>query len=352
MVGVAKANAKAKAVAAWSNAGAGAKAEARCESKGERERGPRITGEESSGRRHGGSSRSSGSWPRVTRLCKGEGNGASLPKRKRTRRRSETRRGRDENREANARDHGSHGEERASQADREAVRGGVSCRLLGGGVSTPTSTKGVERPNDRSAGRHAAAHRPPSNFHKILFTPGCSDLSLPLFLPFSLSPYHRRLLQPYNVRPDRARISRVRDRIVLLPYLRKSALLRRAVLAYEPTRQPLPFASTPARASSTLRRRFSSVVRSSEKRASIGCPRVDVSSRFPAAIFHGRSNTLAGASCPRKIRERVSDSGKRRSTRLFCATYRSPYRKTGRSVSGRNPCECDAYRYAGSSHPG
>lgn len=252
MVGVAKANAKAKAVAAWSNAGAGAKAEARCESKGERERGPRITGEESSGRRHGGSSRSSGSWPRVTRLCKGEGNGASLPKRKRTRRRSETRRGRDENREANARDHGSHGEERASQADREAVRGGVSCRLLGGGVSTPTSTKGVERPNDRSAGRHAAAHRPPSNFHKILFTPGCSDLSLPLFLPFSLSPYHRRLLQPYNVRPDRARISRVRDRIVLLPYLRKSALLRRAVLAYEPTRQPLPFASTPARASSTL----------------------------------------------------------------------------------------------------
>lgn len=252
MVGVAKANAKAKAVAAWSNAGAGAKAEARCESKGERERGPRITGEESSGRRHGGSSRSSGSWPRVTRLCKGEGNGASLPKRKRTRRRLETRRGRDENREANARDHGSHGEERASQADREAVRGGVSCRLLGGGVSTPTSTKGVERPNDRSAGRHAAAHRPPSNFHKILFTPGCSDLSLPLFLPFSLSPYHRRLLQPYNVRPDRARISRVRDRIVLLPYLRKSALLRRAVLAYEPTRQPLPFASTPARASSTL----------------------------------------------------------------------------------------------------
>lgn len=55
MVGVAKAkaNAKAKAVAAWSNAGAGAKAEARSESKGERDHGPRITGEESSsGRRH------------------------------------------------------------------------------------------------------------------------------------------------------------------------------------------------------------------------------------------------------------------------------------------------------------
>jgi hypothetical protein len=191
LVGVAKANAKAKAVAAWSNAGAGAKAEARSESKGERDRGPRITGEESSGRRHGGSSRLSGSWPRVTRLCRGEGNGASLPKRKRTRRRCWRR---VVGMKIAKRTHATTAataKERASQADREAVRGGVSCRLLGGGVSTPTSTKGVERPNDRSTSRHAAAHRPPSNFHKILFTPGCSDLSLPLFLPFSLPPYHR-----------------------------------------------------------------------------------------------------------------------------------------------------------------
>jgi hypothetical protein len=191
LVGVAKANAKAKAVAAWSNAGAGAKAEARSESKGERDRGPRITGEESSGRRHGGSSRLSGSWPRVTRLYRGEGNGASLPKRKRTRRRCWRR---VVGMKIAKRTHATTAataKERASQADREAVRGGVSCRLLGGGVSTPTSTKGVERPNDRSTSRHAAAHRPPSNFHKILFTPGCSDLSLPLFLPFSLPPYHR-----------------------------------------------------------------------------------------------------------------------------------------------------------------
>jgi hypothetical protein len=191
LVGVAKANAKAKAVAAWSNAGAGAKAEARSESKGERDRGPRITGEESSGRRHGGSFRLSGSWPRVTRLCRGEGNGASLQKRKRTRRRCWRR---VVGMKIAKRTHATTAataKERASQADREAVRGGVSCRLLGGGVSTPTSTKGVERPNDRSTSRHAAAHRPPSNFHKILFTPGCSDLSLPLFLPFSLPPYHR-----------------------------------------------------------------------------------------------------------------------------------------------------------------
>jgi hypothetical protein len=138
-----------------------------------------------------GSSRLSGSWPRVTRLCRSEGNGASLPKRKRTRRRCWRR---VVGMKIAKRTHATTAataKERASQADREAVRGGVSCRLLGGGVSTPTSTKGVERPNDRSTSRHAAAHRPPSNFHKILFTPGCSDLSLPLFLPFSLPPYHR-----------------------------------------------------------------------------------------------------------------------------------------------------------------
>lgn len=90
--------------------------------------------------------------------------------------------------------------------------------------------------SDRSPSRHAAAHRSPSNFHKILFTL-CSfyisstfsfSLSLSLTLSLSLIPYHR-ILKPYNVRPDRVRISRVRDRIVLLRYLRKSALLRIAL---------------------------------------------------------------------------------------------------------------------------
>lgn len=45
---------------------------------------------------------------------------------------------------------------------------------------------------------------------------------------FPLFPYHR-ILKPYNVRPDRVRINRVHDRIVLLRYLRKSALLRIAL---------------------------------------------------------------------------------------------------------------------------
>jgi hypothetical protein len=186
LVGVAKANAKAKAVAAWSNAGAGAKAEARSESKGERDRGPRITGEESCLVVATAVSLVqvvSGSWPRVTRLCRGDGNGASLPKRKRTRRRSKAR-GRDENREANARDHGSHGEERASQADREAVRGGVSCRLLGGGVSTPTSTKGVERPNDRSA----TADTPRRIGHRAIFIKSFLLQAVPTSLSLSSTP--------------------------------------------------------------------------------------------------------------------------------------------------------------------
>jgi hypothetical protein len=107
LVGVAKANAKAKAVAAWSNAGAGAKAEARSESKGERDRGPRITGEESSGRR----------LVQVVRLL--AESHETVQKRRKRREPSETEenetevleaRGRDENREANARDHGSYGE--------------------------------------------------------------------------------------------------------------------------------------------------------------------------------------------------------------------------------------------------
>lgn len=113
--------------------------------------------------------------------------------------------------------------------------------------------------NDRTTDR--PADTPRRIGHRAIFIKSfllqAAPTSLSLFHSFSLSlclPTNR-LLQPYNVRPDRARISRVRDRIVLLPYLRKSALLRRAVLAYEPTRQPLPFASTTARASSTLRRR-------------------------------------------------------------------------------------------------
>lgn len=71
------------------------------------------------------------------------------------------------------------------------------------------------------------------------------------------------------------------------------------------------------------------------------------------AIFQSPSNTLGGASRPRKTRERVARERTSDGARAcFASLTDRPCRKTGRSVSGRNPCERDAYRYAGSSHPG
>jgi hypothetical protein len=199
LVGVAKAkaNAKAKAVAAWSNAEAGAKAEARSETKGERDRGPRITGEESSGRRHGGSSGLSASRPRVTRLCRGEGNGASLPSRERTRRRSKRARGRDENREANARDHGSHGARNARP--RQTERRSEAAYRAGSWEAESRRPRARRASNDRTTDR--PADTPPRIGHRAIFIKSFLLQAATRPLSSALSPFLSASLPPPRLPP-------------------------------------------------------------------------------------------------------------------------------------------------------
>lgn len=217
------------------------------------------------------------------------------------------------------------------------------------------------------------------------------------------------IVEPYNVRPDRTRISRIRGRpgrIVLLRYLRKSAFFRPTDLRNLRTRFA-PFSPLAQRLLSTTTLATSRFLQN-YRLCAVHFTRILLFTAFrvysvsPAAIdpihphedpsegsltrtlleirgWYSRSKDpeaidriRSGLPNPpgsltrsrnfegtreafsttdrsvhgsltetqtRHLRKTFRAGDTRRSTRAFCATYRSPYREAGHSVPGRNPCE-------------